>query len=76
MKQRKIEILNVRTIDAQTCSITIQTQDAEDVVFLQACIESYEGLGTVKTEKAENSGLTIYTSKDLVDSCLELLKNL
>ena len=75
MQRRKIKIIEETEIDPYCVRISINTS-VEDIVYLQACIESYEGLAVVRTEDSCAGDLSIYTTKQILISCRELLESL
>ena len=47
---------------------------ADQIVLLQTTIESYEGLGILRTIDREKLLVSVITTNDQKDRCLEMLK--
>lgn len=80
MPKKRIKIIEETEIDQHCVRISINIC-VEEIVFLQACLESYEGLAVVRTEEVRTEDpsvgtLSIYTTKQNLISCRELLESL
>lgn len=59
-------------LDDQTVALYLSV-DGTQIVLLQATIESYEGVGTVRTVDIEKSLISVITTPDQVADCQTLL---
>lgn len=59
-------------IDEGTRALYLEVP-GEKVVILQALVESYEGLGLVRTLNIRKSLICILTTPSMLDACLEML---
>ena len=70
-----LTILEELRLDSTTTQFRVKLAPAS-IVFVQACIESYEGLATIRTQDNEIGILEITTTRDLEEECKELIHNL
>lgn len=63
-------------LDEQTSSFYLKIHNGNQIVMLQALIESYEGIGTVRTIDIGRSLIAIIVPHDQVADCQRLLVSL
>ena len=63
-------------LDPNTASFYLQLANGNQIVILQALIESYEGIGSVRTIDISESLVAVITPKDQVADCQSLLSSL
>ena len=69
------ETPHLLALDEHTVAIFLQIP-ASKVAFLQSLIETYEGLGTVRTVNVRESLVALISTKEQLPVCLEILESL
>jgi hypothetical protein len=69
-----LTILKKQYTDAETVQFIVQT-DPSNIVFLQSCFESYEGIATLRTKNNHLGMLEITTTRSMEQECKMLLNS-
>ena len=67
--------LHAHEVDAATCAIVLELLSA-DVVQLQACLELYEGVATMRTIIPKESVVALFTPVSMLPNTRDMLVSL
>ncbi len=69
------EGLHAYALDEIACAIYLYCP-GDKIVLLQGYLETYEGLGVVRTIDKINSTICIITTRSMLDNCINFLTNI